>query len=231
MRRTLLVLLSLFAVVSACGGSTPPSTPAALTGAQIVARAAAAMAGVTSLHFVLDHQSGGTPIVGGVTMTRAEGDIARPDRLKARLSGTISGVVLRLDAVVIGSTAYVTNPLSGQWQRYDSAVSPLAFFDPAEGVSAILRGLQRVEALGESVHDGAAVYRVRGSIDSSELKSLAGSVVTGEAVEAEALIAKDGFRLLRVTLKGRLTAAEAAGLVRTLTLSDFDQPVTIEPPQ
>ena len=37
--------------------------------------------------------------------------------------------------------------------------------------------------------------------------------------------------LHRVLFRGRVTPDEAEGIVRTITLSDFDRPVTIKAPQ
>jgi hypothetical protein len=52
----------------------------------------------------------------------------------------------------------------------------------------------------------------------------------GASISIEVWIGRDDFLLRSIRLEGRITEAEAEGIVRTLKLSGFDVPVTIEAP-
>src|SRR5579884_2836178 len=99
-----MAVLALLAVVLAgCGGGkgsakvTASPTPAKPDAATILRQAADKMEQVKSFHFVLSHDKGNSPITLGpgvsLSMTRAEGDVQRPDRLRADVDATALGGV------------------------------------------------------------------------------------------------------------------------------------------
>ena len=59
---------------------------------------------------------------------------------------------------------------------------------------------------------------------------LLGGLVEGTTVSVRLTIDADSLFLKQAILDGRVTATEPDGVVRTITLSEFDKQVTIEPP-
>ena len=165
-------------LAQACGGDaapTPiPTSTSVLTVQDVLAKAVTAWGSVTSLHFVLEHERGGTPIVGGLELTRAEGDLVRPEKLKADLKATVLGIFLGRKVVIIGERAYLTNPITGQWESLQSIVSPVGFFDLYEGVSSILAGVRNATPVGQVRQAGTLAYHLRGTVDAKELRAMAG---------------------------------------------------------
>ena len=84
------------ALLTACGEAPPPD-PAA-----ILAEASTAANQVSSLHFRLRIEDGGFDLMAGVRATDIEGDVARPDRLDAKLAANLRGVPARLGFRSIG---------------------------------------------------------------------------------------------------------------------------------
>src|SRR3712207_215387 len=91
-RAVLGALLAIATVVVACGddggrdqaaSGTATGTPARPDPSALAMQAADQIEATTSFHFLLQHENGGTPIVLNLEMTRAEGDLVKPDRLRA----------------------------------------------------------------------------------------------------------------------------------------------------
>ncbi len=99
----LLGVILLVGLGSACGDGGGDAQEQSAT--DIVARAASATQAVKHFHFVFDEKNG-PKSTSGVHLIFAEGDIAVPDKVKADVSGTLSGVPLRTRLVVAGGKYY-----------------------------------------------------------------------------------------------------------------------------
>ncbi|MDP6510789.1 MAG: LppX_LprAFG lipoprotein [Dehalococcoidia bacterium] len=212
-------------------GGLSGSFTVTLGAAQIIAKASERIAGVRSFHFVLEHEGAGTPLSAGLEMLRAEGDVVRPDRLRATIDGLALGMPVQVDVVLIGDTVYITNPLPpGNWQSFSSGMSPVGFFDPQTGVAALLGDVADLTPLGESEMEGKTAYHISGRVPAAALEAITGSSVPGAEVEVELWVGKQDFHLLQAKLTGKITTAESAGMVRWLRFSHFNQASPIEPP-
>ena len=98
----------------------------------------------------------------------------RPEKLKADLKATVLGIFLGRKVVIIGERAYLTNPITGQWESLQSIVSPVGFFDLYEGVSSILAGVRNATPVGQVRQAGTLAYHLRGTVDAKELRAMAG---------------------------------------------------------
>jgi hypothetical protein len=125
--------VALLVGVAACGGGGGAS------GASIISRSAAATAKQTSFHVLVtvEHTA---PSASGMSLTLIDGDVVVPDRVHARIGGTFQGVPLKSELVVISGVYYLKDPFSGAWQQVPVATNPAAFFDPAKGVLAVIKG-------------------------------------------------------------------------------------------
>ncbi len=219
----------LVAMVIGCAG--PADTPTPLTALEIIDKSSEKMQGINSFHFVLDQVGGGTPIAMGVEMNKAVGDVARPDRLKTTISGTVAGMFLEVHIISVGEVTYMTNLLTGQWELLPTEFRALSVFDPNTGIAAIMRGIVDLTKLNDEEVDGVLGYRLRGSIDSGDLGPITGSSVEGVAIDTEVWIGKEDFFVRLIKLEGKITEAEVPGIVRTLKLSNFNEEVSIELPE
>jgi hypothetical protein len=238
MKRGFIILTALLFTMTAamvgCGKaastpSTPPTTPA-LTTQEIISSAGQKMDDLTSFHFILDQTGGGTPIAMGIEMNNAVGDIVKPDKLKTTITGTAMGMSLRVDVITLGDKTYMTNPLSGQWELLPNEFKVLSVFDPNSGIAAIMKGVSSPAKVGEEDSGGILCYHLSGTIDSGNLGAITGSSVQGVPVSTDVWIGKDDFLPRQIKLVGKITEGEKDGIVRTLSLSNFDQPVNIEKP-
>jgi hypothetical protein len=223
---SVIILVVLAAAVIGCGGTKTQS----LAPADIVNQSSTKMQALNAYHFLLDHVGGGTPI-GVVEMKKAEGDVVRPDKLKASITGTVSGMTVQVQIISVGKVLKMTNPLSGNWETPSSSFSVLSIFDPNSGIAAILKGLANPAKLDDAQESGVLCYHLSGSIQSENLNAITGSSATGTSISTQLWVGKDDLLVRKVQLTGKITDTEVQGIVRTLSLSNFNAAITIDLPQ
>lgn len=220
--------LLLAALLAACGGDDE-DTAALPEAAGVLESSATRMEQVRSMHFLLDHERGSTEIVRGIAMTRAEGDVVTPDNMQATIKGGLGPVNFEIGIVILGEDGWIQNPLNRRWESEDITIDQV--FDPREGVIALVRSTRDATVTGIDRIDGVRCYRVEAILDSGDLELLPGTPAPGKDVPTTAWIGVDDSLVRRVELRGSVAAGEPDNLVRRLTLSRFDEEVTIAPPR
>ena len=221
-----LSVISLAFLGAACGGGSEPKQSAA----EIVARAATATGAEKRFHFVFDEQNG-PKSTSGIHLVFAEGDIAVPDRVKADVSGTLAGVPLRTRLVVAGGKYYITDPFTGKWREVSIDLNPVAFFDPAKGVLAVIKAASQLELVGSEEVDGVDAYHLQGKTTVGSITPLLGNPPGTRLVDLELWIDKETDRLVRLRLSGKVEDGDPENAVRTIDLSRFGVVVPIAAPQ
>ena len=134
-----------------------------------------------------------------------------------------------VERITVGDDAFLTNPLTGAWESLPQNVSPLGYFNPRQGIAAIMSQVTEVVLEGKET-DRETPYIIIGNVPSEALKPLLGNVAEGELVEVRLKIETESLRLLEARFSGVVTPGEKPGIVRNIALSRFNQPVAIEPP-
>jgi hypothetical protein len=226
-----MVLVIVFAMfINGCAEQTTTTTTA-LTASQIIDESSEKMQEIDSFHFALDQVGGGTPITMGIEMKKAYGDVVRPDRIKMTISGTVSGMSLEVQMVTVGGVMYMTNPLSGKWELPPDEFQILCVLDPNDFIAAVMKGVVGLTKLDDGKSAGVLCYHLSGSIDSGDLSAITGSSAKGVTINVEIWIGKEDLLARSFELSGKITETEVDGIVRTLNLSNYNQPVNIELPQ
>jgi lipoprotein LprG len=227
-RALLPACLLLSALLAACGGDDAPEPAGLPDPATILEGAATTMEAVRSLHFVLEHEDGTTEIVRGIAMSHAEGDLVAPDQMQATLEGGLGPVNFEVGVVIIGEDAWIQNPLTRRWEDEDITIDEV--FDPREGVVGLVRSAQSPQVTDIEEVDGVESYRIEATLDSGDLTLLPGDPAPGREVPTVAWIGVEDQLVRRVELHGAVASGESEDLVRRLTLSRFDEDVSIVPP-
>ena len=227
-----LCLVSLVTLIGCSTSTTATTTTAAsLTASQVISQASDKLDAVNSFHCTLDQTGGGTPIGSGVEMTKVNGDIVKPDKLQATLTGTVSGMSVTIQMISMGTVTYMTNPLTNSWEQLPTEFAVLSVFNPNTGVTAIMRGITSLSKLSDEQLAGVNCYHLSGNIDSANLSPITGSSVPGTAIGVELWVGKDDLLVRSIKLTGQITATEVQGIVRTLSLSNFNETLNIALPQ
>ena len=201
-----------------------------LTATEILNKTSEELQAVNSFHFVLDQVGGGTPITMGIEMTGAEGDIVRPNQLQMTITGTTMGMSLEVKLVTVGEQTYMTNPLNGNWEVPPDQFKVLSVFDPDTGIAAIIKGITDSTQLSDETVSGTLCYHLKGTVVSDALQPLTGSSLAGAVISADVWVGEEDFMVRQIKLGGKITEGEKEGIVRTLTLSNFNQEVIITLP-
>ncbi len=223
-----LCVVLLVGLGSACGeGGSGEEQP---TAQELIVRAASATGAEKRFHFVFDEQNGPTS-TSGVHLVFAEGDVVVPDRVKADVSGTFQGLPLRSRIVVAGGKTYLENPFNGSWGEVSINTNPVAFFDPAKGVLAVIKAATELEVVGSEKVDGVDAYHLQGKTTVGSITPLLGNPPGARLVDLELWVDKETGRLLRLRLSGEVEDGDPAEAVRTIELSRFDVVVPIVAPR
>lgn len=228
----LLAAIVAVVLVTSCERATAPNptapTPTPIDVASLLRRSGETTGALNTFHFKLEHnEAGGTPLSGSLTVTEAEGDVARPDRISTEFAGTLGNFAVRSSLISVGEESYLTNPLTGAWERVAREVSPLGFFDPQQGIGSMMSEVRSPALISHSAEE----YRIDGTLDVAALRPLLGTSAQGTTVQVQLTIDVDTLFLKRAVIEGRATATEPDGVVRTITLSNFNESVSIQPPQ
>lgn len=232
MRRVLLWLLVMALVASACDRSESVDTTTTTvppTVEEILVQATEAMERAETLRYAIDLT--GAPItLLGVELRGADGQYAAPNASQALLRAAVGGLVIELGTIAIGDTAWLTNPLSGDWDRYtgDRAFNPAIIFDPEIGWRPLLTEDFSNGTLVETrLVDGSERYVLSGMVADRRVEVLTAGLVDAQPLT---LIMEVEAGTGYITRMEFTTVGDAGETVWTLDLSEFGDPVTIEPP-
>lgn len=224
-----IVVMALAVVALAACATTPPPKKE-LTAQEIVDKASDKMKELKSVHFRLEVTDGKMAIGPGITVDNIEGDAASPGRIHISTKAIVIGMVAEIELIVVADKQYLRNPLTKRWE-----VSPVSFaganlFVPEAGAPTIMKGTKNLAKAENEALDGVESYHIRGTIAPAEVASLVGGVPSNSDVQVEAWIGTADFFIREIKLVGQLMQDDPAKIVRTLKLSKFNEPVTIEPP-
>lgn len=206
----------------------------------VITRAAERMAKVQSFHFTVTTPRGKTQITEQIELAGVEGDIQRPDRFRASFTAKAAVVTLTVKVVGIGNKIWVTNPMASEetYIEVDGAeivALPVTdLLNPDRLITAAVNLIENPEIAGEDKINDAQTTHVKGTLDPRRIEELAGTPVPEltdiEPLDVSLWIDGEGL-VVRAELTGRLTPSETGIIVRRLDLSNFDEPITIEPPE
>ena len=209
---------------------TPTPIPTSLDAEAILKQSGQVMQAMESFHFRLSHEKGSMELSPGLLIHEVEGDVMNPDELSVSFTGVYgTGFAVKARLISLGDNSYMTNPLTGQWQAMASSVSPLDFFNPGWGIAAMMLRVGQASPLGEK-RDKKGVYRMSGDLPAEALAPLLGPTLKDTSVRVELTIDTNDLYLLEARFSGRVIPTDIDGVVRVITVSAFNEPVTIKAP-
>ncbi len=170
---------------------------------------------------------------------RFAGEFQMPDRAAGNLQVALGSALLELEIVTVGEQAYITNPETGIWEQYPLFLTGLP--NPYDLVlpPADASRYSDVEVVKDQNINGILTRHIRASLRANVL---GGSY---DNLYFDIWIGVADNLIYRLTMAGNAKAEEedTAGLAATvldiggeaefnmtITYSDFNQPIVIEPP-
>lgn len=211
---------------------TPTPTPT-LTAEDVRDGAAEGLRNLSTVHFLVTHENGGTDIGFNSTLTEAEGDGVFPDKaefLAKATSALFGDATLELDIVQYGETTHLRDRISMAWQSFPAGTLSIDFTNINGSIADALASLSGLELSDGGSIDGASMHKLTGATDSSSMRGLVPVAPEGETLHMEIWVGRDDYLVRKVRLTGPLVEADPPDIIRVLELSRFDEPVSIEPP-
>ncbi len=199
--------------------------------------AARAMAALETFHFDVETTRGESSAM-GLNLKKISGDVRRPLDFQTEVSVDIPFGSIDVRAVGLNGTYYIEDPLSkdGTWRTFSAGTDILALVNPDVIILTAVKALSDAKIDGSEKYDGVEARRVIGSVD---FKTVAGKL-GGDASALNDQLAMgpipvtiwiDSDKLiLGIEIDGPLLAAESDNVVRLVSFSAFNEPVTIETP-
>ncbi|MEM8706458.1 MAG: LppX_LprAFG lipoprotein [Actinomycetota bacterium] len=195
----------------------------------LVDTAAAAMAEVTSVRFVVERSGDPAYIdtVESIELDAVVGRFSAPSDADAIVTVTVDGsLVTELGAVALGSDIWLSNPITGEFEplppSYD--IDPSRFFDPTGGWQPLLAGLTQRTLVDDGEH-----YVVRGVAPETELRRVTAGLVRASDVEVELWL--DPHTALVDRVEFSVTDSRYGTSDWRIDLSDYGAPFTITAPE
>ena len=198
---------------------------------EVVASAADAMAGVTSVEFFLERT--GAPIFidqfEAIALDELIGQFSVPNRAQAQLTVTVEGnLATKLGAIALDDEVWISNPVTGDFETlpegYD--IDPSRFFDPAGGWQPLLDGLFDIELI--DIDDrGGERYHIRAMAPADEVRNITVGLVRDQDVPVELWVHPTTSLVTRAEFTTTIDGAESRWV---LELDRFGDTFTIRPP-
>ena len=223
-----LVVMSLFAGCGGGGGGkmqelpTPPPL-------EVLRLSADRMEKLKSFHFLLSHKDGSIRIAFDLDMEKAEGDLVVPGRMKAKVDARLRGAPIRVDVVSGDEKFWVKLPFGGGFQKV-SGFALSDFFNPEKGIPLLMREATAAAVTRRDEIDRQKVIVVETDLDAGSLAGLVPVAKPGFPVRITLWIGEQDYLLWRLRIDGAMSGKDKADVVRTISLSKFDESVTISLP-
>lgn len=232
-RRILLATVALIALLSSgCTSDDQPDETAKLPDAtELLNKSAEATKKLTSTHFNL--QVNGQ--VAGLGIQGADGELTTEGEQGGAAKGTVTlnqgGQLVEMEFVLAGGELYIEGPTGG-FAKLPAAMAaqlynPATILDPDKGVARLLANVSEAKTVAAEDVAGTPTYKVSGTVSQDVVTGLVPSVRSD--VDVTLWLRQDGEHL---PVKASVAVPGENDQVATVvvTLSEFNEPVTITPP-
>ena len=206
---------------------TATPTPVPLTPDEVLQKAIEALAAAGGVWFVLNHENGFTEALGGLELQHVEGAINETG-MSIQAEANLGRIYIEVDAILIGTSTWLTNPLTGEWELLPQEENPIGFLQPIAAVQGVLKGLTDAEfivppELGED-------YQLTSPLKAEALKSLLGDTIPDGTGVGEVVIDRKTFVMKSARITGALQIKDTDQTVRIIEMSRYGEEFIIEPP-
>lgn len=234
----LFLVVAVILLAQACGPAVATDTAlpptASISPAEIARRAGERIVSADALHFVIELSGKLTYLDSPPTLAlkHAEGDVVRPDKVRAIVKMSTMGVISQVAAIGLGDDQYITNPISQNWERLSAEqgwyFNPTLLFDPERGIESIIKDTAWDLAQEPDATD-VAYYRLHGLLPGERIAALTFGMVTSGEVAIDIWVDKvDGF-VQKIEIV-ELDSDPENPTRWLIELSDTREPVEIKPP-
>lgn len=206
---------------------SPTPTPVPLRPDEVIANAIESLVQAGSIWFLLEHENGFTEALGGLELTRVEGAITETG-MSITAEANLGRIYIEVEAILIGTNTWLTNPLTGEWELLPDEQNPIGFLQPIAAVRGVLEGLTAAEYL-EPPKPGND-YQITSPLRAEALKSLLGEIIPDGTGVAEVVIDHETSEMKSARITGALQIRDSDATLRILEMSRYGEDFVIEQP-
>ena len=206
---------------------SPTPTPVPLEPNEVISNAIDSLVEAGSIWFLLEHENGFTEALGGLELTRVEGAITETG-MSITAEANLGRIYIEVNAILIGTSTWLTNPLTGEWELLPDEENPIGFLQPIAAVRGVLEGLTEAEYI-EPPQPGTD-YQIKSPLRAEALKSLLGEIIPDGIGSAEVVIDHETFEMKSARITGTLQIRDSDSTVRILEMSRYGEDFVIEQP-
>jgi hypothetical protein len=206
------------------------SKPPELTPDQVIAKASDALKTVNAAHFKVESTKGMMAIGTGLVARTIEGDVVKPDRLQGKAASTFGRVTVEISFIFVSGQGFITNPITKKWEVLPGAGRATNLLDPNRGASLLLTKVTKLKKLANESVSGVDCYHLAGDVDASLVAGLVGGTASIPTLSGDLWIGSSDFLLRQIHLVGPVSTNEPPEIERVLSLSNFNESVTINSP-
>jgi lipoprotein LprG len=200
----------------------------------ILAKASERLAEVESLHFTLEIE-GETFIddTGTIQLESAEGDLERPDKVSVEFQVSLFGAgTVSIRMITIGEESWTTDLITGNWGDAppEFGYDPSVLYDNQNGLGPVMGKLETAEIDGVEEIDDRECHHIVGTVSNEVITPLTAGTMSGDDIAIELWIDTETSDLLKVRVVEPENPEKENPATWELTLSRFNDKVTIEPP-
>jgi lipoprotein LprG len=226
-----LAALALLLTLAGCGSgpAAAPAPPPLPPAGQLLNQASTAMASVksTSVAVTVD------PALSSMAVRSANGKLTADGQAAGTATVSQGGQAVEFQFVITQGRLWLRGP-TGQYQQLPLALAagvydPTAVLSPDKGLPALLRTAQNGTTEAEEQVNGAPAYRVRATLNPNVTASLVPGL--SGATNGLVWIDKATSRVVKAQIDVPTNGQQGGPTAPvTVTLSDFNAPVSITPP-
>ena len=197
-----------------------------------------AMAALKTFHFDVETTRGESSAM-GLNLKQISGDVQRPLDFQTDVSVEIPFGSISIRAIGVNGTFYIQDPLSKteSWKTFNASSDILALVNPDVIILMAVNLIAGAKIDGSEKFDGVEAQRITGTVDFKTVAQKLGGNATALTdqlaqgpIPVTTWVSKDNM-ILGIEIDGPLLAAEADNVVRLISFSAFNEPVTIEAPK
>ena len=227
---SLVIVAAAVALLAACAADAPAPTPPSAQ--ELRDRTVATLRELSTVHFEVTHEAGGTDLGGGLTLLSAEGDALFPDRAELSALTVLegAGINLSMGIVQIARETYLRDPVSRIWREADPGTLPFNFVGMHDSLADALAATTDLALDQGGKQGGVPTFLLTGAVAALAFAGLVPSASEDSVLGIEVWIGVEDALPRSVRMVGALVAGDPPGMTRLMTLRDFNAPVTVEPP-
>jgi hypothetical protein len=224
--RCRLLAIALLLAASGCGDDGAAPLP---TAEEAINKATAAMTALESARFVMSSE--GAPVtVSGLEFVSAVGQYAAPTSAWALLRLKAGDLTIEIGTISVADRTWLENPLTGEMEELTpgTGFNPALIFDADVGWRPLLESdLSEVAVEGSEGSGDALLWVLTGTVSRDRIAVLTAGFAGNEDVPMRFWIRAATGHIVRLEFS---TTGDAGVSDWVIELSEFNEPVTIEPP-